>query len=109
MWQMDFALPPAAVEDLNHQLRLNETVLRWVVLRKDLPPLAPYAKDRSSCSSSALSFAASALADEQHVLEGEEAPAAAGQGADAGDDSMAPSTINAQVDTGHGQLAHLYR
>ena len=34
MWQMDFMLGPDALKEVNHELRVNENVLRWIVLKK---------------------------------------------------------------------------
>eukprot|EP00887_Chlorella_sp_A99_P007142 scaffold2.g7142.t1 len=34
MWQLTFASPTAALGDLDHLLRVDERVLRWVVLRR---------------------------------------------------------------------------
>lgn len=34
MWQMDFVLGPEALRDVNHELRVNEEVLRWIVLKR---------------------------------------------------------------------------
>jgi small subunit ribosomal protein S6 len=40
MWQMDFMLSPDALKEVNHELRVNESVLRWIVLkRKSLPDM----------------------------------------------------------------------
>ena len=40
MWQLDFAVAPEVLKDVNHELRVNEQVLRWVVVKKEqYPPL----------------------------------------------------------------------
>jgi ribosomal protein S6 len=40
MWQLDFAVAPQVLKDVNHELRINDQVLRWVVVKKaQYPPL----------------------------------------------------------------------
>ncbi len=37
---MNFAVAPKVLKDVNHELRVNEQVLRWVVVKKQqYPPL----------------------------------------------------------------------
>jgi hypothetical protein len=39
IWQLDFALSPQALRELNMQLRINEDVLRHAVVKRQLPKL----------------------------------------------------------------------
>lgn len=39
MWQLTFSSPPSVLPDLDHLLRVDERVLRWMVLRRR--PYAP--------------------------------------------------------------------
>jgi small subunit ribosomal protein S6 len=34
IWQMDFMSPTLALQDLNHELHVNEKVLRWVIVKR---------------------------------------------------------------------------
>ncbi|KAL4447863.1 hypothetical protein ABPG75_005082 [Micractinium tetrahymenae] len=34
MWQMNFAASPKTLDDLDHSLRVDERVLRWIVLKR---------------------------------------------------------------------------
>jgi ribosomal protein S6 len=34
MWQMNFALSPDKLPEINHELRVNENVLRWIVMKR---------------------------------------------------------------------------
>ena len=39
MWQLTFASPPAVLREIDHSLRVDERVLRWMVLKRR--PYAP--------------------------------------------------------------------
>lgn len=39
IWQLDFALSPEALRELNTQMRIDEDVLRYVVVKRSLPKL----------------------------------------------------------------------
>lgn len=41
IWQLDFALSPEALREVNMQMRINEDVLRYVVVKRSLPKLKP--------------------------------------------------------------------
>lgn len=43
IWQLDFAVAPQALADLRHELRVDERLLRWAVVKKKgaLPRLPP--------------------------------------------------------------------
>lgn len=41
IWQLDFAVPPETLQDINYQLRVDEEVLRWVVKKRELMPPLP--------------------------------------------------------------------
>ena len=51
MWQLDFAAAPQTLDDIKYELRINEDVLRWLVVkRKALPPLPkPHRMIRAWC------------------------------------------------------------
>ena len=34
MWQLDFAAAPAVLKDLDHQLKVDDRVIRFVVLKR---------------------------------------------------------------------------
>lgn len=46
MWQMDFAVAPEVLKDINHQIRVNEQVLRWVVVKRNKWSMLPYELQR---------------------------------------------------------------
>lgn len=50
MWQINFASSPAALSELDHTLRVDERMLRWMVLkRRPYAPLpTPYAVARAA-------------------------------------------------------------
>jgi Ribosomal protein S6 len=37
IWQLDFAVTPETLAELKTQMRINEDVLRWVVVKRHLP------------------------------------------------------------------------
>lgn len=41
MWQMSFLVRPAALEEVNYNLQIDEDVLRWVVVKKRQHPARP--------------------------------------------------------------------
>lgn len=36
MWQITFASQSSALEDLDHNLRVNDDVLRWIVIKRQM-------------------------------------------------------------------------
>lgn len=34
MWQLTFAAPPQVLQEVDHALRVDETVLRWIVQKR---------------------------------------------------------------------------
>lgn len=50
MWQLNFAAAPSTLPDLDHTLRVDERMLRWMVLkRRPYPALpSPYAVARAA-------------------------------------------------------------
>lgn len=45
IWQLNFMLNPESLNDVNHELRVNENVIRWAIVKKpDVPPMPNPAK-----------------------------------------------------------------
>ncbi len=44
IWELEFAASPEALQQLNRELRINEAVLRYVMLRRDGMPKLPLAR-----------------------------------------------------------------
>jgi ribosomal protein S6 len=36
IWQLNFAVTPEALQEINMAMRVNEDILRWVVVKRDL-------------------------------------------------------------------------
>ena len=45
IWELEFAVSPEALKQINHELHVDEAVLRYVVLRRDALPKLPAPKD----------------------------------------------------------------
>lgn len=41
IWQLDFAVAPQALADLRHELRVDERLLRWAVVKRRAAPRLP--------------------------------------------------------------------
>jgi hypothetical protein len=41
IWQLDFAVAPQALADLRHELRVDERLLRWAVVKRRAAPKLP--------------------------------------------------------------------
>ena len=41
MWQLTFACNPAVLAEIDHSLRVDERILRWVVLKRKAFPALP--------------------------------------------------------------------
>lgn len=38
IWQLDFAVAPHVLKEVNYELRVNEQALRWVVIKREEQP-----------------------------------------------------------------------
>lgn len=45
IWKLDFAVAPQALADLRHELRVDERLLRWAVVKKRAAPRLPPPRD----------------------------------------------------------------